>query len=102
MRSNQIALAGLLVTCMLSGCYIVPGPHGEGVSIVPALPAVLVLDTEPYYYQGGYHYYYHDNAWFYARSRSGPWVALPRDRYPHETRYRQNSGHRDEGRHSGY
>ena len=101
MKSNPFVLAGVLLALILNGCYVMPGPHGEGVTIVPALPALVVLDADPYYYQGGYHYYCRDNVWYYARSRSGPWVALPRDSYPREVRFRNGSARRDEERHSG-
>ncbi|MHB8828614.1 MAG: hypothetical protein ACYC6Q_03660 [Syntrophales bacterium] len=49
---------------------------------------------DPYYAYGGYHYYYNNDQWYYSRSRGGPWVDLPRDRYPKEVRYKDKGKHR--------
>jgi len=92
----------LLAGFLFSGC-LVPGPRG-GVVLVPPLPSVVVLEEEPYYYQGGYHYHYQNDRWSYSNSRSGPWVELPRDRYPNEVRFkgrgpeRYRGDERDRGR----
>ena len=68
-----------------------PGPQ---IVIAPPLPPIVVFDTEPYYVQEGFHYHYQNNGWYYSRSRSGPWTILPKDRCPHEVRYRDGrSGH---------
>jgi len=56
--------------------------------VVPALPTIVVLESEPYYYQGGYHYHYQNDRWYYSNARSGPWAELPRDHYPKEVRYK--------------
>jgi len=64
------------------------------VEVAPALPAVVVLDADPYYYQGGYYYYYQGNRWQYSRARSGPWTELPRSHWPKEVRHR--GGERNE------
>lgn len=88
---------GLLLSFVLAGCYLVPGPRGE-VMVVPALPPVVVLNVEPYYVQGGYHYHYQNNAWYYSRTRTGTWAPLPRDRYPKEVQYKNRGGDRDDGR----
>ena len=77
-----------LAMMMLSGCLIVPAPRSGPVVLAPPLPSVVWLETEPYYVSGGYTYYYQHNNWYYSRQRGGPWVGLPRDRYPKEVRYR--------------
>ena len=99
---NGMMLAGMLSTVMLTGCLVTSRHHGEEVYMAPPLPAIVVLETEPYYVQGGYHYHYRDNGWYYSRSRSGPWNSLPRDRYPRETRYQRGNSGRDGGRNSGH
>ncbi len=85
MKRNR--LLALLGAGLLSGCIWMPGPGGPGL-VVPPLPALVVLDLEPYYFHGGFHYYYHSDQWSYARTRNGPWVALPRDLYPREVRWK--------------
>jgi hypothetical protein len=69
--------------------------------VAPALPLVVELGAEPYYYQGGYHYYYDNNRWSYSNSRSGPWTDLPRSHYPKETRFKGRGDGRGEGRGEG-
>lgn len=93
--------AGLLVSFMLGGCVMVPGPRGGGVVLVPPLPPLVVLDAEPYYVHGGYHYYYQNGGWYYAHSRRGPWAELPRDHYPREVRFRDRGAERGGGRYPG-
>ena len=85
---KTIFLALLLGVFLFVGCVVGPGPRGSGVVVVPALPSVVVLESEPYYYQGGYHYHYQNDRWYYSNARSGPWAELPRDRYPREVRYK--------------
>ena len=68
------------------------------IVIAPALPPVVVLEREPYYFYGNFHYAYDDNRWYYSKSKNGPWSELPRDRYPKETRYRGRSWRHDHGR----
>jgi hypothetical protein len=81
-----------LAALLLNACVVTPsGPY----VVAPALPVVVDLGTDPYYYHGGFYYYYHGDRWSYSRSRSGPWQDLPRDRYPHETRFRGRGDHRD-------
>ncbi len=92
MNTNKWMLTGGMMTVVfLTGC-IVPSDSYQtrSVRVVPPLPALVVLETEPYYVCQGFHYYYRDNRWFYAQSRGGPWVTLPRDCYPRETRYRHS------------
>jgi hypothetical protein len=73
------------------------GYRGEAV-IVPALPTVVVLEEEPFYYHSGYYYHYRGDHWFYSRSKGGPWLDLPRDRYPKEVRFKGRGGDRDRDR----
>jgi len=90
--------AMLVASCsalMLTGCVVAAGPGGYDVEVAPPLPAVIVLDPDPYYFHGGYYYYYHDNRWDYSRSRRGPWTELPRSRWPKEIRRRGREEHRD-------
>lgn len=101
MNSKRIGLAGLFLGFLLAGCVMVPGPQG-GVTVVPFLPPIVVLGEEPYYVQDGYHYYYRNDGWYYARSRSGPWVELPRDHYPREVRHTNRGGDRDKGHNPGH
>ncbi len=83
-------LAACLATALLTACAVVPvGPPGrQRMMMVPILPPLVVLETEPYYFYQGYHYHYRDNRWFYSRSRRGPWNDLPRDHYPRELRFK--------------
>jgi hypothetical protein len=102
MNAKRTVLAVLLVPFMLAGCLMAPGHRGGRVVVVPPLPAVVVLETEPYYVHQGYHYHYQNSGWYYARSRRGPWTPLPRDRYPREVKYRGGGGGRDGGGNPGY
>src|SRR5512145_1820588 len=88
---KRILPAVLLAALLLGACAVRTGYHGEAV-IVPALPSIVVLEEEPYYYHGGYYYYYHSDRWSYSNSRRGPWVELPRDRYPKEVRFKGKRG----------
>ena len=63
--------------------------HQAGVAIVvPALPLIVELGAEPYYYHQGYHYFYNNQRWSYSQSRNGPWMDLPHSHYPKEIRRR--------------
>lgn len=75
-----------LTALVLTACVVEPAHYGPGLVVAPALPLVVELGVEPYYYQSGYHYHYYNGNWRYARSRSGPWVDLPRSHYPREIR----------------
>jgi hypothetical protein len=86
---------GGLLTMMLTGCLMAPYPPEGSVTMAPALPSVVWLDTTPYYYNHGYTYYYQNRVWHYSNHKGGPWTALPRDRYPKEVRHRD----RDSGQH---
>lgn len=88
----------ILIGISLAACVAVPTGrhgHGGGVMVVPLLPSIVVLGAEPYYFQDGYHYHYNNGRWFYARSRSGPWVDLPRDHYPKEVRFKERDRDHD-------
>ena len=99
-------LVGLLVCIALviafAGCAVGPGHGGYGVVIVPPLPAVVVLESEPYYQHGGYYYYYQGDRWSYSHSRSGPWMELPRDRYPKEVKYKGQGNESGKGEKHGH
>ena len=76
----------LLSACIVSPAHQGPG-HSSGVVVAPALPFVVEIGIEPFYFHGGYHYYHHSDRWSYSQSRSGPWTYLPRSHYPREIRY---------------
>ncbi len=90
----------LVAALLLASCVVVPAHRRRAIVVVPRLPRVVVVDPGNYYYQGGYYYHYRAGVWYYSGSRGGPWVELPRDRYPDEVRYRRGGegGQRDEGR----
>jgi hypothetical protein len=74
----------LLAALLCAACMITAGPR---VAIAPPLPLVVEL-MDPYYVHGGFHYYYNSDRWYYSRSQDGPWIDLPRDRYPKEVRHK--------------
>jgi hypothetical protein len=84
-----------LTALVLTACVVEPAHYGSRLVVAPALPLVVELGVEPYYYQGGYHYYYNNGNWRYSRARSGPWVDLPRSHYPKEIRRKVGPGDRD-------
>lgn len=87
---HRTLYAVLLATLLIpAACYVVPAHRGPDYVVAPALPLVVELGVEPYYFHGGYYYYYHehDHRWTYSHARTGPWRTLPRDRYPREIRY---------------
>ncbi|OGV78061.1 MAG: hypothetical protein A3I83_08205 [Methylotenera sp. RIFCSPLOWO2_02_FULL_45_14] len=85
-----------LTALLLNACVVSPAGHGRGhgMVVVPALPVIVELDVEPYYYQGGYYYFYDNDSWRYSQSRSGPWTDLPRSHYPKETKFKGRAGGR--------
>jgi len=99
---KKILIPTVVMVCLLTASAAVAmGQRGQGVEVmvtIPVLPAVVVLEEEPYYYHSDYYYHYNNDRWYYARSRSGPWVDLPRDHYPKETRYKGKSWRHDRGR----
>jgi len=82
----------ILAAFMCVSCAVRVGPYGAGVAIAPPLPVAVEL-VDPYYVYRGYHYYYHNDRWYYSRLRDRRWIALPRDHYPREVRFK---GRRDE------
>ena len=94
MRKLLFSLIFLTITA--TSCVATVDRYGVGVSIAPALPVVVELES-PYYVYGGYYYYYHGDRWYYSRARGGPWVALPRDRYPREIRNKGRGYEQDRG-----
>ncbi len=101
-RVTTLLAAGLFSAFLFTGCAVVPGPGGYETVVVPALPDTVVLEDEPYYFYGGFHYYYRGDQWYYSRSRGGPWTELPRDRYPHETRFKGRGEERGRGEKRGH
>ncbi|MBN1665387.1 MAG: hypothetical protein JW943_17460 [Deltaproteobacteria bacterium] len=85
----------------LTGCMMAAGPHGTSIVIAPPLPLVVELE-EPYYVHSGYHYYHNNDRWYYSRSQGGPWIDLPRDRYPKEVRYKGRGHDRGKGRNNDH
>jgi hypothetical protein len=91
---KKLLLVVPLAVFLLAGCMVAPGPQGFGLVMVPALPSVVVLETEPYYYQSGSYYYYQNDRWSYSHAKSGPWADLPRDRYPKAVTFKHKSDDR--------
>lgn len=87
-----------LAALLLSACVVAPAGRGGAVVMAPALPVVVELGIEPFFYYGGFHYFYDNSRWSYAKSRSGPWIELPRSHYPRETRFRDRDDRRGDGR----
>ena len=77
----------ILGMVLLAACVAAVGPHGAQVAIAPPLPAVVEL-VNPYYVHAGYDYHYYGQRWYYAPSKGGRWIVLPRDRYPKEVRFK--------------
>ena len=90
----------LLSSLMCASCMIAAGPHGASIGIAPPLPIVVEL-ADPYYFQGGYHYYHNNDQWYYSQQQGGPWVDLPRDRYPKEVRYKGKDQDKGKGWNNG-
>ena len=87
----------LIAVLMISGCTIGLDRRGD-ITIIPALPTTIEIDPDEYYYQDGYYYSIRGDVWFYAQTREGPWIELPRSRYPREVHLRHHddrSGQRD-------
>lgn len=96
-----LLIVSLVAVFLLTACAVVPAGRGHGsggVTIVPILPHIVVLDVEPYYFHSGFHYHYKKERWYYSRSRSGPWIDLPRDHYPKEVRYKKRDRKHDRDR----
>lgn len=88
-----VVMLGLLIssTAMANG----PRPAVDVVVSIPLLPPIVELREEPYYNHSGYYYFFDNGRWYYARSKGGPWVDLPRGHYPKETRYKGKSRRHD-------
>lgn len=99
MKNIFIALIFAALMCGVS-CVATVGPQGAGVAIAPPLPTTVEL-VDPYYTYGGYFYYYDHDRWYYSHSRGGPWIDLPREHYPRETRFKEKGGERDSGHDRG-
>ncbi len=84
---NIRTLVWVLPILLLSSCMITARPGG-GLELVPILPSVVEIGPDAYYTQGGYHYFYTGDRWFYATSREGARMELPRSHWPRETRRR--------------
>ncbi len=93
----KMLIAAPLTALLLTACMVTPAHRGPGVVVAPALPVVVEIGVEPYYYQDGYHYHYDNNRWRYSNSRSGPWTDLPRSHYPKEVK-RKKDGDHDRGK----
>ncbi|MDP1767120.1 MAG: hypothetical protein Q8K83_09495 [Methylotenera sp.] len=91
---NKMLIVASLTAILLNACVVTPAGRGPGMVVAPALPMIVELGVEPFYYQRGYYYYYDNDNWRYSNSRSGPWADLPRSHYPKETRFKG----RDSGR----
>lgn len=92
---KRTALAAFFAMFILGGCVVATSPPGYEVDVAPPLPAVIELQTEPYYYYSGYYYFYDNGYWRYSRSRSGPWTNLPRSHWPKEIRRGRMEEHRE-------
>lgn len=94
---KRTVFVALLGSVLLAGC-LVPGRDGL-VLIPPPLPAIVELDLEPFYFHSGYYYrYYDDRHWAYSRAKDGPYLDLPRDRYPNDVRWKSKGHDRGRGR----
>lgn len=90
----RMLIVAPLAALVLTACVLVPAGQDSGMVVAPALPLIVELDVEPYYYQRGYHYYYDNNRWRYSNSRAGPWADLPSSHYPKETRFKGRADNR--------
>ncbi len=91
---KRAVVLSFFIAVLLSACVVVPRGRHRGALLVPVLPPLVVLGAEPYYSHGGYYYHYQNNIWYYSKSRSGPWLDLPRDHYPNEVRFRDRDRER--------
>ena len=91
----------VMVFLLIAYTVMAMGVHGPGVDVVvsiPALPFLVVMQEEPYYYHQGYHYHYTDNRWYYSKSKRGPWKDLPRSQYAKEVKYKKEHWKYDKSR----
>ena len=105
MKNPKMFYGPLFAALLLSACVVAPSNDRgrdrdrDYYVVAPALPMVVELGVEPYYFSSGFFYYYQerDHRWSYSRDRAGPWNELPRDRYPRETRFKDRDHNRDRG-----
>lgn len=99
----RMLIVAPLTALLLNACVLAPAERAPRMVVAPALPLIVELGVEPFYYQQGFHYYYDNSRWRYSNSRSGPWTDLPRRHYPKETRFkgRGNDRGRDHNRDRG-
>jgi hypothetical protein len=101
MKKTRMFYGPLFAALLLSACVVRPAHDNDYYVVAPALPVIVELGVEPYYFHSGFYYYYQerDHRWSYSRDRTGPWKELPRDRYPREIKYKdRDRGHdRDRG-----
>jgi hypothetical protein len=99
---KRTVLVALFGACLLSGCLMYAGPEESGVIVSP-LPAIVVLDLEPFFFHSGFYYHYQDDRhWSYSHSRSGPWRDLPPGHYPKEVKWKRQGPDRDRDRGHGH
>ncbi|MHB1215128.1 MAG: hypothetical protein ACYCY9_09095 [Thiobacillus sp.] len=97
MTMRRLLPGPLLALLLLPACVVRPA-YGPDYVMAPALPVIVELGAEPYYFHSGFYYYYQarDHRWSYSRERTGPWRELPRDRYPREIRYKNRGRDHDD------
>jgi len=99
-----IMVSFFMVSLLTAGTAMSMGRDGSGprvgvVVAIPALPGIVVLESDQYYFHSDYHYHYDNDRWYYSKSRRGPWAELPRNRYPKEIKYKGRSGKHYKDRH---
>jgi hypothetical protein len=99
---KKILISTIVMVFLLMACTVMAmgrRPPSVGVVVtIPALPSIVVMEQEPYYYHQGYHYHYTNDRWYYSKSKSGPWIDLPRSHYAKEVKYKENHWKYDKGR----
>jgi len=70
---------------LLTGCVVRTRP-GDRVEADLALPGVVEVGPDGYFFHNGHHYFYDHDRWYHADSRDGERRELPRARWPRETR----------------
>jgi hypothetical protein len=98
---KKILIPTIVMVFLLMACTVMAMGRHPGAKVVvtiPALPHIVVMEQEPYYYHQGYHYHYTNDRWYYSKSKSGPWKDLPRSHYAKEVKYKKEHWKYDEGR----
>lgn len=103
MKKTSMFYGPLFAALLLSACVVQPAHDHDNYVVAPALPVIVELGVEPYFFHSGFYYYYQerDQRWSYSRDRTGPWQELPRDHYPREIKHKDR-GHKDGGHDRGY